>query len=70
MVARSINRTELNTNTPPRDAMTKGHLKLSEKEVWLKDKPREWADVAAEATSTDSKVHVGTVFGICVENWV
>jgi len=67
MVARSINRTELKTNTPAREAMNKEHTKLSEKEVWLKDKPREWSDVAAEATSTDSKVHVGTVFGICVE---
>ncbi len=33
----------------------------------MKDKPREWGDVAADATSSDSKVHVGTVFGICVE---
>ena len=47
--------------------MTKEHTKLSDTDVCLKDKPREWADVAAEASSTDSKVHVGTVFGICVE---
>ena len=52
MVARSINRTELKTNTPAREAMNKEHLEFSEKEVWLKDKPWEWSDVTAEATST------------------
>ena len=70
MVARSINRTELESNSPARDAMTKEHLKLSEKDVWLKDKPSEWADVAAKAENSDSKVHVGTVFGTCVEKRV
>lgn len=67
MIARSANRTELKQNSVARDAMTNEHMELSEKRVWLKDKPREWADVAAEASITDSKVHVGTVFGICVE---
>ena len=67
MIARSVNRTELKQNSVARDAMTKEHMELSDTYVWLKDKPREWADVAAEASSTDSKVYVGTVFGICVE---
>ena len=67
MVARSINRTDLKPNIPVRNAMIKEHLKPSYNDVWLIDNPREWADVAAEATGSDSKVHVGTVFGICVE---
>ena len=62
MVARSVTRHDLKHNSPARAAMNAEHTKLSEKEVWLKDKPREWSEVATEAASTDSKVHVGTVF--------
>ena len=46
--------------------MRKEHLQFSENDVWLKGRPRAWSYVASEAASTNSKVHVGNVFGICV----
>ena len=35
--------------------------------VWLKETVREWADVAWEARQAQETIHMGYLFGICVE---
>ena len=35
--------------------------------VWDEDNPREWKDVVREAKARKEPVHLGYLFGICVE---
>mgnify|MGYP000509155371 CR=1 FL=1 len=58
LVGRTVGRNELTGNTKTRAAMTLEHEKLPGAEVWLKHKPREWPQVAAEVSSANTKAHV------------
>ena len=42
-------------------------VKLESKPAWLYDKVREWDDVSSEAVRAKAKVHVGSIFELCVE---
>lgn len=70
LVARTVGRNALNTNDEARDAMTLGHEKLLGNEVWLKHTPRELSQVAAEASSTNTKVHICNGAGLSIEKRV
>ncbi len=49
------------------DAMDEEFAKLDRKTTFDWDSVQEWARIAARARRTNRKVHVGRVFGICVE---
>jgi len=67
MVARSVNAKELRETPAARAAMKVEWDSLRSLRTWDESKVREWDQVAAEARSTGHKVHVGRIFGICVE---
>ena len=47
--------------------MKKEWDRLRSKYVWDEDHPREWDDVRSEARRGGYTVHLGYIFGICVE---
>ena len=47
--------------------MKKEWDRLRDKKVWDETRPREWRDVRREADSRGQTVHMGYLFGICVE---
>ena len=47
--------------------MKKEWDKLRDKQVWDEAHVREWRDVADEAKANGETVHIGSLFGICVE---
>ena len=42
-------------------------MKLESKPAWLYDKVCEWDDVSSETVRANAKVHVGSIFELCVE---
>ncbi|MCP4191077.1 MAG: hypothetical protein GY768_10670, partial [Planctomycetaceae bacterium] len=66
-VARPVNRTEIASTPAAYLAMQEEWDRLRRKKVWDETVVREWADVAAEARRLGIEVHMGYLFGICVE---
>ena len=67
MVARSLGKKEIKASKRAQAALDKEWDRLSAKGTWNIASVREWRDVAAEAKRDGKTVHVGRVFGICVE---
>ncbi len=67
IVARSVKPTELKLNKKTLAAMDKEWSALREVGAWDEKKVRGWADVREEAKKKGIRMHVGVVFGICVE---
>ncbi|MCP4189689.1 MAG: hypothetical protein GY768_03565, partial [Planctomycetaceae bacterium] len=66
-VARPVNRRELALNQAAQIAMKKEWRRLRTKYVWDETIVRERADVARDARIGGYEVHMGYLFGICVE---
>jgi hypothetical protein len=67
VVARSVKPKELKLNKKALAAMEKEWSALREVGAWEEKRVREWADVREEAKRKSIRMHVGMVFGICVE---
>jgi hypothetical protein len=67
IVARPVKPKELKLNKKVLAAMDKEWSALREVGAWDEKKVREWADVREEAKKKGIRMHVGMVFGICVE---
>ncbi len=66
-VARPVSRREIAENPAAARAMQVEWDRLRRKKVWRESVVREWADVAREARENGTEVHMGYLFGICVE---
>ena len=67
-VARPVKRAEFESNPMAKKAMDAEVLKLQTRGVWLVNKVEEWHIVRARTQrDPDKQVHIGNVFGICVE---
>ena len=66
-VARSVKPKELKLNKKALAAMEKEWSALREVGAWDEKRVREWTDVREEAKKKGIRMHVGMVFGICVE---
>ena len=66
-VARPVGKAEIARTPAAQAAMKKEWDRLRDKKVWDETKPREWRDVRREADSRGQTVHMGYLFGICVE---
>jgi hypothetical protein len=67
MVARTVPPKEVKVNKKAQEAMDKEWASLREIGAWNEKGVREWTDVKKEAKRHETRVHVGMVFGICVE---
>ena len=67
LVARSVKPKELGANAKAKSAMQLEWQELRSIKTWGESKVREWADVRDEAKRANKRIHVGMVFGICVE---
>jgi hypothetical protein len=68
-VARSVKKKEMYSNPKAQEAVRQEWDRLRAKRCWSegKDAVREWKDVAHEARTTNTTVHVGRLCCICVE---
>ena len=66
-VARPVSKTELFAEPGAVKALKTEWGRLWEKKVWDHDGVREWANVAREAASQGKEIHMGRLFGLCVE---
>ena len=66
-VARPVGKKEMINQPEARAAMDKEWNRLRDKQVWDEDHPREWEDVRRQATRDGQEIHMGYLFGICVE---
>ena len=66
-VARPVGKAELAKAPAAQKAMDAEWQRLRDKDVWDEDHPREWAEVRREADRKGQEVHMGHLFGICVE---
>ena len=66
-VARPVGKAEIAKNPKAKESMDKEWRRLRENHVWDEDHPREWDDVRREAERGGYDVHLGWLFGICVE---
>ena len=66
-VARPVPRKETEEQPKARAAREAEWKKLLDKGVWRHCTVREWSGVAREARLSNAKVHMGRLFGICVE---
>ena len=69
MVARPVGKNEIAQKAKAKAAMDAEWKKLRDKYVWDEDikNVRDWSDVAREARDKGIDVHLGWLFGICVE---
>jgi hypothetical protein len=67
MVARTVPPKEVKVNKKAQEAMDKEWASLREIGAWNEKGVREWTDVKKDAKRHETRVHVGMVFGICVE---
>eukprot|EP00439_Symbiodinium_sp_Y106_P006827 s4042_g1.t1 len=65
LVARVVNRAEIDRTPKAKEAMDKEWQKLVDKSCWLHSKVREFRDVSAEAVRKGIKAHLGRIFQIC-----
>ena len=66
-VARPVGKKELNASPKALEAMQKEWDRLRDKSVWNETEPREWDEVRKAAITGQYEVHMGYLFGICVE---
>ncbi|MFM7980148.1 MAG: hypothetical protein ACKPKO_12610, partial [Candidatus Fonsibacter sp.] len=66
-VARPVGKSEIERTPAAKQAMQKEWDRLRSKNVWDEDNPRDWDDVRSEARRGGYTVHMGYLFGICVE---
>ena len=66
-VARPVSKTELFSEPDAIQALKKEWGRLWDKKVWDHDGVREWSEVAREAASQGHEIHMGRLFGLCVE---
>ena len=66
-VARPVGKQEIASTPAAQAAMQKEWDKLRNLKTWDEKEVREWQTVASEARATKHTVHVGRIFGICVE---
>ena len=68
-VARPVGKAEIARDPKAKGALKKEWDKLLNplRPAWRMDLVRPWAEVAREAKAKNEKVHVGNVFGLCVE---
>jgi hypothetical protein len=66
-VARTVPPSEVRTNPKAQAAMRKEWDALRERKAWSEHLVRERRDVSEEARSKGLRIHVGRIFGICVE---
>ena len=67
MVARQLGKKEILENIKAQAAMKLEWDGLRKAGVWDMSSVRSWKDVAREARDNGTKVHVGRIFGLCVE---
>ncbi len=67
MVARPVRPKEIKENKGAQAAMDKEWKALRDLGTWNESKVCEWSDVKASAKVKNVRVHIGMVFGICVE---
>ena len=66
-VARPVSKAELFAEPAAVKALKTEWGRLWDKKVWDHDGVREWSDVAREAASQGKEIHMGRLFGLCVE---
>ena len=66
-VARPVRPKEVKSNPAAQAAVEKEFEALTSLGAWSLDGVREWADVREATRKAGSRVHVGSVFGICGE---
>ena len=66
-VARPVGKAEIERTLAAKEAVRKAWIRLRSKYVWDEDNPREWDEVRAEARKVGCIVHLGYIFGLCVE---
>ena len=66
-VARLVGIAEIKNSPAAKEAMRKEWDRLRSKYFWDESHPREWDGVRAEARRGRCTVHLGYLFGICVE---
>ena len=64
LVARPVKAKEIASDASAKAAMDAEWASLRAMKTWEEDKVREWSDVREEARRTDTRNHVGMVFGI------
>ena len=67
MVARPVGKKEIEAQPKAQEAVQKEWQRLRDKRVWDESSVREWGDVAKEARDKGKEVHIGYLFGLCVE---
>ena len=66
-VARPVGKKEIEQEPAAQLAVQKEWDRLWKKHVWDASTVREWTDVAAKARDEKKEIHMGRLFGICVE---
>ena len=66
-VSRPVSKKEMTLNPKAMLAMNAEWKRLWDKGVWDHTGVREWSDVAREAQRTGKTVHLGRLFGLCVQ---
>ena len=66
-VARSVKPKEVKTNEKAQAALDEEWNALRQIGAWGESKVREWSSVRDEVKKKVKRVHVGMVFGVCVE---
>ncbi len=67
LVARPVNKSEIASEPKAKKAMDSEWERLRSRGTWDESKVKEWREVSAKAKSENRKIHVGRIFGICVE---
>ena len=66
-VARPVGKKELMREKKAIEAMKAEWKRLWDKKVWDASTVAEWSDVAREARRRGEEIHMGRLFGLCVE---
>ena len=66
-VARPVSQKEVEQNADAQASMDAEWDKLEKQVAWLIEQVEEWYSVSASAKASNDTIHVGRVFGLCVE---
>ena len=66
-IARPVKKNELEASPKAREARDKEWKRLWDKHVWDASAVKEWDTVAKEAREKGEEIHLGRLFGFCVE---
>ena len=66
-VSRPVSKPEMFSKPDAMQAMKKEWGRLWDKKVWDHSGVREWSDVAREASKQGKEIHMGRLFGLCVQ---